>query len=411
MYWVPQPVATGVVPAAIGVVSVDSWGQATFQQPLQVVGVLPTFTAGMCGLSGFAKGVAGVVLGSGAAMNGSNSGGRSGRARRQTRKTKHASQDTNTLNAEGEDDEDWYECQEYDVAETSKISHHVGDATQVSPDAGTGRQLSSDEFDTLMAQLGNDEERELAIASIRGSVLDLALDAQGCRLIQLALDVTSQKEAAELARELQGHVRTLIGSKYGNYVVQRMVEVLPTSMVSFVGSELKGVMGEVARHRYGCRILCRLFEHSGSLELIEELLPEVRDLSRHAYGYHVIRCILEHGLPEHRRQIARALCSGAQRHAKHRHSSFVIEKAIAHCDEHARAVLTSELLQRPENVVDLARHQFGRHVVSQLVRVPGDCSQQALRNLRAGLPQVKTSKHGRRLIEELKQQLFVSAAG
>jgi hypothetical protein len=398
---------------------VDSWGQATFQQPLQVVGVLPTFTAGMsgftAGMSGFAKGVAGVVLGSGAAMNGSKDSGRSGRTRRQTRKGKQASQNTNALSTDAGVDEDWYDCQEYDTTETGETNHKVTDAALISPRADTQNQLSADEFERLAWQLDNDEEREVAIANMRGSVLRLALDSQGCRLIQFALDVISQKEAAELVSELQGHVLALIDSKHGNYVLQKMVEVLPTSMASFVGSELKGMIGEVARHRYGCRILCRLFEHSGteggSVELVEELLSEVHDLSRHAYGYHVIRCILEHGLPDHRRRIANALCSGAQRHAKHRHSSFVIEKAIAHCDENARAVLTSELLQRPENVVDLARHQFGRHVVSQLVRSPGDCSQKALHNLRTGLAQVKTSKHGRRLIEELKQQLIVSAAG
>merc|ERR1712070_814504 len=144
--------------------------------------------------------------------------------------------------------------------------------------------------------------------------------------------------------------------------------------------------------------------------LINELLSDAKELSRHAYGYHVVRCILEHGLPEHRSYVAIALCSGAPRHAKHRHASFVVEKALAHCDEKSCEILANEILQRQETIVDLARHQFGRHVVSQLVRTPGACSEKALFHLRAGLPQVQTSKHGRRLIEELKQQPFVNVA-
>jgi len=400
MFWVPQ-VAT-MVPAGMGVVSFDSWGQATFQQPVQMAYAMPTFVAGMqqapivSGFAGFAKGIAGVVLGSGAALNGSNGGGsRRGRSRRQPNSEQQEPEIGET--------EDWHDCAEPE-----------GNGLDILPAATQESKHDIDELNKLMAQLEEGgEARAAAITAIRGSVLDFALDPLGCRVIQLALDVTSQKEGAELASELRGHIRFAIDSKHANYVVQKIVEVLPTSMASFVVEELKSTATDSARHRFGCRILCRLLEHSategGTAELVNELLTEARDLSRHAYGYHVIRCILEHGLPEHRSQIAHALCGGLQRHAKHRHASFVVEKALAHCDEEAREGLAHELLQRPETVVDLARHQFGRHVVSQLVRLPGDCSQRALHNLRCGLPQVQTSKHGRRLIEELKPQLSAAA--
>lgn len=411
MFWVPQVATVGVVPAVAGVVSFDSWGQATFQQPLQVVGVLPAYSAGVSGFAGFAKGIAGAVLGGGAALNGSNSGGRPGRKRQ----PKRDEQEPRTIAPE-DWQEDWQDCQEEDVTERTYDIDAVpaspmGDDWQAAPES----MHNVDELNTLMAQLEEGgEPRSTAIASIRGSVLSLALDPLGCRLIQLALDVASQKDGAELGSELRGHIPAAIESKHANYVVQKIVEVLPTSMASFVVEELKGAAAEVARHRYGCRVLCRLLEHSateeGTADLVNELLLEARDLSRHAYAYHVIRCILEHGLPEHRHRIATALCSGVQRHAKHRHASFVVEKALAHCNDEAREGLANELLQRPENILDLARHQFGRHVVSQLVRLPGSCSQKALHNLRVGLPKVQTSKHGRRLIEELKHQLVHSAA-
>lgn len=403
MYWVPQPVtAVGMMPAGAGFVSFNSFGQATFQQPLQVVGVLPTFTAGWSGFAGFAKGVAGVVLGGGAALNGNSSSGRSGRSKRQPKRDQKQYQNNADFANEDVEVEDWYDCEADAAEQTSTTATHES-------------RPAVNELNKLMEQLENVEEQKLAIANISGRVLDFALDPLGCRVIQLALSVTGQKEGAELASELQGHILTLVDSKHGNYVVQKVVEVLPTSMASFVVDELKGTAIEMARHRYGCRILCRLFEHSGTEEgtadLINEILPDARELSRHAYAYHVIRSILEHGLPEHCHQIGTSLSSGAQRQAKHRHASFVIEKALAQCDERTRAILAKELLQKPENLVDLARHQFGRHVVSQLARVPGECSQKALHNLHIGLPQVQTSKHGRRLIEELKQQLAVSAAG
>merc|ERR1711871_975193 len=137
--------------------------------------------------------------------------------------------------------------------------------------------------------MGSAEQQKLSATSLCGSVLDLALDSQGCHLVQDVLDVSNRKEAAELASELRGYIRTLIESKHGNYVLQKIIQVLPTSMASFIVEELQGIAGEMARHRYGCRILCRLFEHSGTeagtVELVNELLSDAKDLSRHAYGY------------------------------------------------------------------------------------------------------------------------------
>jgi hypothetical protein len=359
---------------------------------MQVVGVMPAFVAGVSTFTGIAQGIAGLVLGGGAANSGSGRG-RGGRrqAKRQPRTTVEEEQ----------------ECGEefYDV-----------DPVPPSPTAASqGTAQDVDKLNKLKAQLEEgDESRMAAIASIRGAVLELAMDPLGCHLIQLALDVSDQKDGADLALELRGHVLTAIQSKHGNYVVQKIIEVLPTSMASFVVEELSASVLQVARHRYGCRILCRLLEHSateeGTARLINNLLLDARDLSRHAYGYHVVRCILEHGLPEHRHRIATALCGGVQRHAKHRHASFVVEKALAYCGEQARDCLANEVLQKPENILDLARHQFGRHVVSQLVRIPGECSQRAICNLREGLAQVQTSKHGRRLIEELRPQLKLGEA-
>lgn len=412
MYWIPQPATPLVVASGASVVSFDTMGQATFQQPVQVIGVLPAFSASMSSFTCFAKGIAGVALGSGAAMNGSSGNARSGRGRRHSKREKAEPKDVENAPVENADAEDWYDCQEYGAAGNKDVLETEPSSPTVFAQCQSASAV--DAVNKFKLSINDMEQQKLATSSLRGSMLDLALDSQGCHLVQHALDVTNQKEAAELASELRGHIRTLIESKHGNYVVQKIVQVLPISMASFIVEELQGVAGEMARHRYGCRILCRIFEHSGTdagtAGLINELLSDAKELSRHAYGYHVVRCILEHGLPEHRSYVAIALCCGAPRHARHRHASFVVEKALAHCDEKACEILANEILQRQETIVDLARHQFGRHVVSQLVRTPGACSEKALFHLRAGLPQVQTSKHGRRLIEELKQQLFVNAA-
>merc|ERR1711988_1336486 len=111
---------------------------------------------------------------------------------------------------------------------------------------------------------------------------------------------------------LRGHVRPAMRSMYANYVLQKIIEVTPISKHSFIVEELNGFAIEVARHRFGCRILCRILEH-GSLEdgrtaqLLQEVLDDAEALSRHTYGNFVIATILEFGLPQHRQQVAHVL--------------------------------------------------------------------------------------------------------
>merc|ERR1712242_555072 len=89
------------------------------------------------------------------------------------------------------------------------------------------------------------------------------------------------------------------------------VEVLPMSQVSFVPEELRGMGLEVARHRYGCRIFCRLLEHSADhpepAALIEEVLQDAIGLCRHSFGHYVVQSILEHGTTEQKQHIVDAL--------------------------------------------------------------------------------------------------------
>merc|ERR1712151_1490082 len=105
------------------------------------------------------------------------------------------------------------------------------------------------------------DARTMAVDDVRGRVVKLAFDALGCRVVQLALEVVDRLTASGLAMELRGQVRQAIGSAHANYVVQKVVETQPTSVA-------------VTRHRYGCRILCRLLEHSasdpGTVALVDE---------------------------------------------------------------------------------------------------------------------------------------------
>jgi len=262
--------------------------------------------------------------------------------------------------------------------------------------------LSQAEMELLQSQLdGGADSLQTAVQTMRHHILSLSLDARGCLLVQRAIDRCEDRVAAELVSGLRGYIATVAVSKHGNFVVQKIIQAQPPWVGMFIVEELLDSASSFARHQCGCRIAARVLEHfpmtGVTLQFIDAIIAETYHLSRHGYAYHVVRAILEHGQPEQRQRVASILCSHIHRHAKHRYASFVVEQALRYSSEEVRSALARELMQRPGAAMDLAKHQFGRHVIEQLARVSEDASSIIL----SGLAELKRDKHGKRLLINL----------
>jgi hypothetical protein len=227
------------------------------------------------------------------------------------------------------------------------------------------------------------------------------------RVVQLVLERANRADAVVLSKAmLRGHVREAMRSMFANYVVQKIVEVLPSELTSFIPEELVGVGNEVARHRFGCRIFCRLLEH-GSLNemhtklLLEEVLEDAESLCAHAYGNYVIRHCLEFGFIEHQRRIVQALSNDLVGYARNQYGSRVIEAALQFCGQHEQESIIEELLADPSQFLSLAKGLSSRHVVKALLKTPGVHQQRATEILRAG--RLHEAKYGRLVIEALRE--------
>lgn len=259
----------------------------------------------------------------------------------------------------------------------------------------------------LLGQLeAGGEEQLAAVATLREFAVRFALEPLGCRLLQFALQVCDQNTRASLVAEFHGHIREMLESPHGNYVVQMVVEVMPTALVHFVALELVGQALSASCHRYGCRIICRLLEHTAfdgpTVDLVDEIITEVKEISRHVFGHHVIRSILEHGLSRQRVEIARVLHSDLQRLVRNRNASYVIEAVLTHGSAEGQQIICNALFKLPDGVVALAQSQFGHHLVRALARLPGSASETTLHLLASASQRLAASKHGRRLLEELQ---------
>jgi len=260
-------------------------------------------------------------------------------------------------------------------------------------------------------------QRNAAVRALKGNMSRLTFECSGCRVVQLALQVASQNDAADLATELHGYVRRALASPYGNYVIQKVVTELPGFHASFVARELIGIAAEAARHRYGCRIICRLLEHSAAdqdtVAVVGEVLQEVGDLCRHNFGHHVIQSILEHGLPQQVHRIAASLLSELRRNSRNRNAIYVLERALIHCSNDDKQIIASCLVRNPSDFVALAENQLSFNVARAVIQLPGETSQYVHNMLQHDpelVHRLQMSKYGSRVMDKLGCFLALKSA-
>lgn len=241
------------------------------------------------------------------------------------------------------------------------------------------------------------------LAEIAASVELLSRDIRGCRLVQAALDKVGESEAFQLLHGMRGQVCECTVSAHGNHVVQKAVCCGP-SIAEFIAGELLGRGANMARHRYGCRIMCRLVENAMSLDsvrrLVGEVLVEAVTNCRHSFAHHVIQTIVEHGLKRHRSIIAEAMFEEPLANACHRSAIYVIESVILHGTDEDRSDAL-KLLGSVEAVDTMARSQYGCYVISALLRLEGFDRARARACLEELADQLGETKYGTKVLEDL----------
>merc|ERR1712039_887699 len=103
---------------------------------------------------------------------------------------------------------------------------------------------------------------------MRGNLQALAISKCGCRVVQKLLEVLGREDRDMLVGELVSSTVDLYESPWGNHVLTKVVEVMPSASLGPIVEQIehKGYR-VVARHKFGCRVLERLIEHATEKEM------------------------------------------------------------------------------------------------------------------------------------------------
>jgi len=253
---------------------------------------------------------------------------------------------------------------------------------------------------------------EPTASSLRGQIWRLAQDQQGCHLVQQALDEAAcDEERVALVTELHTHVQEALRCPNANYVIQKCIGTMSAWQSQFIIDEICGFAARVARHKYGCRILQRLFEHCSAeqmLGIVDELLGEAAELSTHIYGSYVMKHLLEHGAGTHTSMLTQVLANHVSTVCQHSYGCAVLCDALTHTNEEAKVALARALLLRPDVLTYMAHSRHGQAAVKLVLQL-GEAAlpserQAALSALRGQRGILATSRYGRAMNKYLNEQ-------
>lgn len=219
-----------------------------------------------------------------------------------------------------------------------------------------------------------------SLAEAQGYIYLLAKDQHGCRFLQKIFDEGSPKDVQIVFNEIIGHVVELMVNPFGNYLMQKLLEVCneeQRKQILLMVTEEPGQLVRISLNTHGTRVVQKLIEtlktrHEISL-VITALEPGFLSLIKDLNGNHVVqRCLQCLGI-EDNKFIFVAAAKYCVDIATHRHGCCVLQRCISHSIGEHQEKLIAEI---SANGLLLAQDAYGNYVVQFILelRIPSATS-------------------------------------
>ncbi|CAE8584340.1 unnamed protein product [Polarella glacialis] len=243
---------------------------------------------------------------------------------------------------------------------------------------------------------------------VNGRVWQLSQDPHGCRHVQQAIeDAADDRARADLALELRDHIWEATRCPYSNFVIQKLIMNIRPQSSQFIIDELmaRGAMN-VARHKYGCRIIQRLLEHCPPDQvrnLTQELLEDAVGLSKHTYANYVMQHLIEHGGGDHQKHLSRILLLNASELGADPNACAVLGKALSLGEPDDKVNLANVLCSMPGLLLKMSHTRYGHAAAKlSLQLVSGPVRVRARSALLADIEALRSTRYGRSVAANLE---------
>ncbi|XP_076891964.1 pumilio homolog 12-like [Bidens hawaiensis] len=195
----------------------------------------------------------------------------------------------------------------------------------------------------------------------------MAKDQQGCRSLQKKFFEGTREDLENIFREVIVHIIELMTDPFGNYLVQKLLDVCDKHQhmqILRVITRKPGDLVRISCDMHGTRSVQKVVETLKTREqcsmVVSALKPGIIGLMKNMNGNHVAQRFLQYLKPEFNEFLFEAATMKCMELATDRHGCCVLQKCLSHSDGEPRRRLVREITS---NALILSQDPYGNYVV------------------------------------------------
>lgn len=208
------------------------------------------------------------------------------------------------------------------------------------------------------------------LKEVEGHIYGIAKDQHGCRFLQRKFEEGVSEDVQKIFVEIIDHVVELMTDPFGNYLVQKLLEVCDEAQRMQILYKVtgKGQLVTISLNMHGTRAVQKLIETLKSSEQVGLVISSLRQgvvtLIKDLNGNHVVQRCLQRLSTEDSQFIFDAAASHCVEIATHRHGCCVLQRCVDFSSGQQRERLVAEIAA---NALVLSQDPFGNYVVQYIL--------------------------------------------
>ncbi|GMJ09828.1 hypothetical protein HRI_004652000 [Hibiscus trionum] len=212
-----------------------------------------------------------------------------------------------------------------------------------------------------------------SLAEARGYIYLIAKDQHGCRFLQQLFEQSTREDVEIIFKEIIDHVVELMMNPFGNYLMQKLLEVCNEEQrmqILLMATEEPGQLVRISLNTHGTRVVQKLIETLKTRQqislVISALEPGFLSLIKDLNGNHVVQHCLQRLSSEDNKFIFVAAAKYCVDIATHQHGCCVLQRCISHSSGEYREKLIEQI---SSNGLLLAQDAYGNYVVQFILEL------------------------------------------
>ncbi|XP_004144136.3 pumilio homolog 12 isoform X2 [Cucumis sativus] len=251
-------------------------------------------------------------------------------------------------------------------------------------------------------------ERFNSVDEVRGRIFLMAKDQHGCRFLQRKFMEGTDEDIEKIFKEIIDRVVELMMDAFGNYLVQKLLEVCNDNQRMQILRRITQNHGElvmISCDMHGTRAIQKVIETLKTQEQVHMIVSALKSgivtLMKNINGNHVAQHCLDYLMPSCRELLFDAARNSCVDLAVDRHGCCVLQKCLSCSDSTDRDNLINEITQ---NALIISQDQYGNYVVQFILKLNLRWATEAiLKQLEGNYGDLSMQKYSSNVVEKCLQ--------